>query len=544
MKRNVAQGICMTLLMAQMVAMTACGGKSTEPQVHTIDDKYRTFYEVFVYSFADSDGDGIGDFKGLTDKLDYINDGDDTTTDDLGANGIWLMPIMPSTTYHKYDAKDYVDIDSQYGTMEDFDQFMAECNERDIHVILDLVMNHTSTKHEWFEQACDYLRTLGEDEEPSEDACKYVGYYNFSKTPSANYYKVLGADWYYEGKFWDQMPDLNLFNENLRKEFEEIIGFWLDKGVAGFRLDAVKEFESDDTEKNVAILTWFNDMVKAKKADAYIVGEAWSTANVYAKYYASGIDSLFDFQFGDSSGIISNAVKHARKTDAKAYADALVKEQELFAGYNENYINAPFYTNHDMVRSANYYFKEDVELAQTKIAQSMNLLMTGNVFLYYGEELGMKGSGKDENKRLAMYWSENNKAEYMCRGPVDADKVEQTYPSLEQQQEDPYSIYNYVKQTIRIRNTYPAIGRGLNEVVEQWTDENIAALRKTYGEEQIILVYNISDSAQTIDLSEVTLGEKNLTAKNLTSKLLVDEQDVAIDKNTVTLPSYAVVVFQ
>ncbi|MCR5755939.1 MAG: alpha-amylase [Acetatifactor sp.] len=544
MKKIVAKGICVTLLTAQMVSMTACAGKQTGSELHVIDDKYRTFYEVFVYSFADSNRDGIGDLKGLTEKLDYINDGDDATTEDLGANGIWLMPIMPSTTYHKYDVKDYMDIDRQYGTMEDFDSFMQECNARDIHVILDLVMNHTSAKHEWFETACEYLKGLDEGEEPSEEECKYVGYYNFSKEKKANYYKVYGSDWYYEGKFWDQMPDLNLFNENLRKEFEEIVAFWMDKGVAGFRLDAVKEFESDNTTKNVEILTWFNGMVKAKKEDAYIVGEAWTGASTYAEYYASGIDSLFDFQFGDSKGIIANAVKHVNKMDARSYANALVKEQNLFAGYNENYINAPFYTNHDMARSAGYYFMPEVDTAQTKLAQAMNLLMTGNVFLYYGEELGMKGSGKDENKRLAMYWSEDAKADYMCHGPMDAEKVEQKYPSLEQQEEDPYSIYNYVKQTIRIRNTYPAIGRGVNEVIEQWTDENIAAVKKTYDEEQIILVYNISDTAQTIDLSEVTLGEEELTAKRLAAKLLVDEQDIVTDSNRITLPSYAVAVFR
>lgn len=128
--------------------------------LEVIDDKYRTYYEVFVYSFYDSDKDGIGDLKGLTQKLDYINDGDDATDTDLGCNGIWLMPIMPSTTYHKYDVTDYYGIDSEYGTMEDFEAFMAACKERDIHVLIDLVINHTSSSHPWFVAACDYLKEL------------------------------------------------------------------------------------------------------------------------------------------------------------------------------------------------------------------------------------------------------------------------------------------------------------------------------------------------------------------------------------------------
>ena len=111
-----------------------------------IDDNYRTWYEVFVYSFFDSDGDGIGDLNGLTEKLDYINDGDPATDTDLGCNGIWLMPVMPSTTYHKYDVTDYCDIDPEYGTMDDFKNLIAACHERGINVIIDLVMNHTSSQ--------------------------------------------------------------------------------------------------------------------------------------------------------------------------------------------------------------------------------------------------------------------------------------------------------------------------------------------------------------------------------------------------------------
>jgi len=541
MKRN---RIISLLLILVTLTLSGCKNVGNDPRVHTIDDKYRTFYEVFVYSFADSDGDGIGDFAGLSEKLDYINDGDDSTDSDLGANGIWLMPIMPSPTYHKYDVKDYMDIDDQYGSLEDFDRFMADCDERGIHVILDLVMNHTSSKHPWFEQACSYLRSLEEGQQPSEEECKYFGYYNFSdEKKSQAYHKVPGTEWYYEGKFWDQMPDLNLFNENLRAEFEQIVDFWFERGVSGFRLDAVKEFESDDTTKNVEILTWFNDMVKSKKTDAYLVGEAWADVSVYSQYYASGMDSLFDFQFADSGGIISKAVKHVGNTGAETYANAIIKEQELFAKNNADYINAPFYTNHDMGRSAGYYFSE-ARLGQTKIAQAMNLLMSGNAFLYYGEELGMKGAGRDENKRLAMYWSEDTSAPYMCKGPKDAEKVEQVFDSLEKQREDPYSVYSYVKQVIKLRNTYPAIARGTNEIVDAWTNENVCALKKTYEDEEILLIYNISESEQTLDLSGVTLQDKKITGKNVSGKLLVDETDVVIDKQSLTMPAYSVVILK
>ena len=249
------------------------------------DDNYRTYYEVFVYSFYDSDGDGIGDLKGVTEKLDYINDGDSTTDTDLGCNGIWLMPIMPSTTYHKYDVTDYEDIDPEYGTLDDFKTLIDACHERGINVIIDLVMNHTSSGHEWFQTAYKYLQNLPQGTEPDASECPYVDYYNFSREKKNGYYPVEGTDWYYEGQFWSEMPDLNWDNEAVKTEFEQIVQYWLNLGVDGFRLDAVKEFYSGADEKNIAVLTWFNNMVKAKKEDAYLVGEAWSASNIYSNYF-------------------------------------------------------------------------------------------------------------------------------------------------------------------------------------------------------------------------------------------------------------------
>ena len=196
------------------------------------------------------------------------------------------------------------------------------------------------------------------------------------------------------------MPDLNLENEAVRREFEQIADFWLDMGVDGFRLDAVKEYVTGSTEDNVEILSWFADYVHGKDPENYLVCECWTDQNTYAKYYESGVDSMFDFAFADKSGIIANVMNG--KASATSYAKNLETEQGMYAQYNPDYINAPFYTNHDMGRSAGYYAGENSE-AQTKMGNALNLLMNGNAFLYYGEELGMKGSGKDENKRAPMY---------------------------------------------------------------------------------------------------------------------------------------------
>ena len=507
------------------------------------DDHYRTFYEVFVYSFYDSDGDGIGDLNGLVEKLDYINDGDDTTTTDLGCNGIWLMPIMPSPTYHKYDVTDYMAIDARYGTMEDFDRFMAACEERDIHVLIDLVINHTSSKHPWFTQAVSYLQGLG-DGEPSAEDCPYIDYYNFAKEKKAgSWYQVPGTDWYYEAPFWSEMPDLNLADEKVRAEIADITQFWLDKGVAGFRLDAAKEYVSGNTGENVEILRWLNDTVKSQKEDAYIVAEVWSDVATYAQYYESGIDSTFDFQFASQDGIIAKSLNGSGNQNAVTYGTAAASIGRKLASYNENYIDAPFYTNHDMGRSAGYYAGEG-STEKTKIAQAMNLLMSGNAFLYYGEELGMKGSGKDENKRAPMQWSSDAAETGMCKGPADMDAVKMKFGSLAEQEADPLSVYCYVRDVIRVRNAFPEIARGEVTYLSDVSDEQLCVLKKTYQGKELLLIYNLSGETKTLDKTQLTLDGAALGDMTLCTALLTGEELPEEDGSSLTVPAYGVVIYR
>ncbi len=535
MKRRL-QALLLALCLAATTLFAGCDspGKATADKLNIIDDNYRTYYEVFLYSFYDSDGDGIGDIQGLIEKLDYINDGDDTTDTDLGCNGIWLMPIMPSTTYHKYDVMDYQEIDPEYGTMDDFEELMAACHERGVNVIIDLVINHTSSKHPWFKQACAYLEGLG-DAEPSEADCPYFGYYNFTKEKTGGtYYQVGETGWYYEAPFWSEMPDLNLGNQTVRQEIEEITGFWLDLGVDGFRLDAAKEYYSGQNSANVEVLTWFNEMVKDKKEDAYIVAEIWSDMATYSQYYESGIDSCFDFAFADTDGIIANTVKKISGVTAENYGKKLAKLDETFGEYNENYIDAPFYTNHDLGRSAGYYSGDNSE-SQTKIAAAMNLMMNGSAFVYYGEELGMKGAGKDENKRAPMQWQTNKDAEGMCNGPIDMDSVKMKYGSLEEQQEDSASIYHYFKQAIKMRNTYPSIARGEVTFLDDLSNEDICAITKEYEDEKIMIIFNISENENTISLS---------SDMKMRGTLLTGENEVTYEKGELVMPAYSIAIFK
>lgn len=536
------QAFVLALCLMFTALFSGCGvKKEKEPEI--IDDKYRTYYEVFLYSFYDSDGDGIGDIRGLTEKLDYINDGDDKTDTDLGCNGIWLMPIMPSTTYHKYDVTDYENIDEQYGNLDDFKELVEECHERGIRLIIDLVMNHTSSQHPWFQEACSYIEGLN-GTEPSKEECPYFGYYHFSKEPKGNvYYQVGNTEWYYEAQFWSEMPDLNLENEAVRNEFDEITSFWMDMGVDGFRLDAAGEYETGHTTENIGILSWFNTMVKEKNEDAYIVAEVWQDLDTYAQYYASGIDSCFDFTFGNADGIIADTLKRTSGYNASSYGNAVENIQKKLSSYNEDYIDAPFYTNHDMARSAGYY-SGDYSENMTKISGAMNLFMSGSAFLYYGEELGMKGSGKDENKRAPMYWSTDQDAEGMCDGPKDMDTVKMKYGSLEEQKDNPDSVYNFYRQVIRLRNAYPEIARGTVTFEDALSNENVCVIKKTWEEREILIAFNLSENAETVDLGGEEINGQKAGKMSLGGEVTTTGEEVDFSDGILSLPAYSVVILK
>ena len=502
-----------------------------------LNDSYRVAYEIFVSSFYDSNGDGIGDLEGIRKKLDYINDGKAEKGNSLLANEIWLTPISPSLSYHKYDVMDYKNIDKDFGTLEDFKSLVEDCHKRNIKVIFDLVMNHSSSDHPWFLEATNYLKGLKADEEPDFNVCPYANYYNFTKEQQDGYAPIEGTDWYYEARFSPRMPDFNLENEAVKNEFKDIFKFWLDIGVDGFRLDAVTYYVTGSITKNTEILTWLNKTVKEIKPDAYIVGEAWSTESEYGAYYASGVDSFFDFEFSGSDGIIANILKGIKP--ASNFAERMIKADELFSGNNPNYINAPFYTNHDIPRSAGYYSGEHrVDLI--KLAGAMNLLMSGNAFIYYGEELGMKGSGRDENKRAPMQWAKDSGMAGMCKGPKDMEEFEMMYGTLEEQAEDKNSIYNYYKDAIKLRHSFPVIARGktkLYDGFENLDSETVSAFTR-----------NMPDDSYESVLVVINTSENNISQKlgkdytKLGSFLVTGEEEVTIKDGMLNIPSFGIAI--
>ena len=489
------------------------------------DDNYRTFYEIFVYSFCDSNGDGIGDLQGVISKLDYLQE--------LGINGIWFMPIHPSQSYHKYDVRDYYDIDPQYGTLADFEALMAECQARDIHVITDLVLNHTGNDHTWFTTACDYLRNLPDGTEPSEEECAYFGYYYFKQEAGPGYHQVSGTDWYYEGMFSPHMPDLNLANEAVKEEIRSIMQFWIDKGVSGFRLDAAKEFYSGSISSNVEVLAWIQETATAIKPDCYLVAEVWENFGTISQYYTSGITSIFNFAFGNSNGKIAQVLRAAGTPGTVAtYATALETCDNGYGEANPNYIDAPFLSNHDVGRIAGFVNRDENKI---KLAGAMNVFMSGSCFIYYGEELGMPGSGNDPSKRAPMVWNEAR--DNGTTNPPPECELPEEYPlgSLEVQRSDDDSVYNYYRQAIAIRKALPVISHGRTTCETALNVGCISAQRKTWDQETCIILMNIAPDAAQVDLSAYADW-------NLAATLSADGNPVELNGTTMNMPAYGVAV--
>lgn len=492
-----------------------------------IDDNYRNYYEIFVYSFYDSDGDGIGDLQGVIQKLDYIAD--------MGFNGIWMMPINPSPTYHKYDVTDYYAIDEQYGTLADFEKLIEECHKRGINVVMDFVVNHSSSSHPWFTQATEYLASLEAGKEPSKEECQYFGYYHFSKEKeNTGYYKVKGADWYYEGSFWSGMPDLNYDSEELRKEFEDICKFWVEKGVDGFRVDAAMHIVKGNRDENNAILNWLYTTCTAINPDFYMVSEVWDTIATFEKYYGSLTPSMFNFDAGQQNGQLFQAAKGYMK--ATDFVSKLMSYDKRFSTYNPNYIDAVFLTNHDMGRASEACANNEISM---KMAAGLMMMMNGSTFVYYGEEIGMPStSDKDENKRLPMIWSDSsNEGETI--GPSGCTIPRSSFAAVEQQLEDETSILNYYKRAIQLRNENPEIARGEITKIESLCTEQYAVMTKTYEGSTIGIAINNTSEEVTITLSESEIAEMGIRGY-----LTIEGEEITLKDGVLTMPAKSICILK
>ena len=438
-------------------------------------------YEIFVRSFFDSDGDGIGDFNGLTQKLDHINDGNPSTQRDLGARCVWLMPIMASPSYHGYDATDYYRVNPQYGTNDDFKRFIAEAHRRGIRVLIDMVLNHASSEHPYFKEALLH------------PASPFRDWFVFAPTaqgqgPWGNvaWHKNPYRDEYYYGVFWHGMPDLNYAHAPVREEAKKVATFWLrEMGVDGFRLDAIPYLVEEGgrlagTPATHAFFREYGAHVRSVAPESFTVGEVWDSVGAMLPYYPDQLDGHFAFEL---SNAIMNAVRAGNATG-------------MFAGYlrlqaalpSERW--SPFLRNHDQTRTATE-FRGNV--ARQKLAATLLLTLPGLPFVYYGEEIGMTGDKPDPRIRTPMHWSTGRAAGFTTGQPWEPLQPDSNTITVAAQDGDPGSLLNVFRRLIHLRAAKPALASG-TLVPMQTTDTSVAAYLRTDGERPILVVANLGDS--------------------------------------------------
>ena len=494
-KRLLALLLCLCLLPVQ----AALADSKTE-----MTDNW---YEIFVRSFYDSDGDRVGDLNGITAKLDYLAD--------LGIGGIWLMPIHPSPSYHGYDVKDFYAVNPEYGTMEDFQNLLSEAHARGIRVILDMVFNHTSNEHPWFQSA------------RNDENSPYRSWYNWSETPKSGYNK--GGSQYYESRFVASMPDLNLDSQEVRDEIESIMRFWLEMGVDGFRLDAVTSFYTGSAFRNKEFLSWLSETAKAIKPDCFMVGECWDSLYTIADYYESGLDSFFLFPAAQRGGYPAQIL-----LDAEQKGTSLFNTFSLLMRNLDGHLLSPILDNHDMDRIASSLGGLN-GATNIKMAFGLLCLMNGSVFVYYGDEIGMMGNGNDPNKRIGFFWDQKKN---ITRVPQGATAADYPFGSLESQQENPLSVYNYYKAALNLRKDNPAIARGESILYSFQDDPQLFMMERVWEDQSVLIVVNLD-----IDDMETPLPETSRPYTELAGDVEI-WGSASFDGETLKLPAYGIAVLK
>lgn len=585
-------------------------------------------YQLLVYSFADSDGDGMGDFNGITQHLDYISS--------LGAQAIWLSPIHPAGSYHGYDVIDYTDVNPDYGTMADFENLVSEAHKRGIKIYLDYVMNHTSDKHQWFQQAKgnaeseyrDYyifssspqtdiaagkiamLRSEGSKAYNSgewysdDESDAMTGIYTFSldwsdanaptvtvtegtaadednKDTSVSKYLYFGngvckrfydlgdnkyqltvdlnttwgflirtsdttwdggtkygstststklsigkpftlnnstaanivfdsmETYYYHSHFQTGVfADLNYGAADKCTEsgaYKAIVAAakgWVDKGVDGLRLDAVKHiYHNATSDENPRFLNAFYTEMneyykKSHEGDFYMVGEVLDGSQTVAPYYA-GLPALFEFDFWYRLqwGINNNTGRY--------FVNDIMSYQNLYAGYRSDYIEATKLSNHDEVRTASVLSKN---VQKERLAAAVLLTSAGQPYVYYGEELGIYGTQAkgDEYVRSPMLWGDN--ATTAPFASIDAN-VAKTIKNVVEQSADTASLLTAYRTLALLRNTYPALATGsvLPHSVYNHKNEKfnqIGAWYRVADKQRMLVIHNFAASKVEIELTD------------------------------------------
>jgi len=500
------RAVGVTAAIVLLAVAVGCGSSSPKGPAITPNSKGwwrdKVAYEIFVRSFADSNGDGIGDLDGVTAKLPLLNDGDAATQTDLGVDFLWLMPIHPATSYHGYDVTDFRAVSPELGTLADLDELVAAAHARGIKVILDMVLNHTSAQHPWFQASAAGPTNAKRD------------WYVWSPT-NPNYPGPNGAPnaWslgngaYYYSAFNGGMPDLNLRNALVEQELVDSMRFWLARGIDGFRLDAVRYFYENgsaslrDQPENHAFLKRVRATLQADYPDALLVAEAWAEPEVSSTYFGDGNEVQLAFSFNLAFSILTSAA--STNGSVAQLNETLRRFESALAGKDRGY-EAPFVSNHDIGRAA-----RGLRFAQggTRVAAAALLAMPGTPFLYYGDEIGMQGGDSDPQKRSPMRWTPTgpvygftSKASTWCQDSLETDcgnaPAEAAGVDVETQQADPGSLWNLHRKLIALRHAQAPLARGeAARPALSGAGAGVFALVRTWEGKRVLFVANFASSA-------------------------------------------------
>ena len=506
---------------------SAATKEAARAQAASTDDphewwRHEAIYEIYPRSFADSDGDGIGDINGITSKLDYLRD--------LGIGAIWITPCFPSPQVDfGYDVSDYEQIDPMYGTLESFETLVKEAKQRGIRVILDLVVNHTSDQHKWFRES------MSSKKSPKRDW--YVWRDGKNGGPPNNWLSLFGSPaWkldpatgqYYYHFFYPEQPDLNWRNPDVEKAILDVTRYWYERGVAGFRLDAVDTLYEDPALPDNAVIAGTDKFGRPKQDEAHnrrlpevhdalkklrkvadqhgavLVGETWTNDIAELKrYYGDGdeVQLPMNFMFGMVNTLSAPAFRKQI---------ALVEEAGVWPVY--------VISNHDIVRPWNRYGDGINTDAIAKSLAALYLTLRGTPVLYYGEELGMenhdptrKEDVKDpigrigwpaeigrDGERTPMQWTGGPKAGFTTGTPwLPVPPSAQTRNVLAQSK-DPGSMLNLYRRLLGVRRRNPALREG--EYVPLLPDDpNVLAYLRRTKDRAALVVLNMSTSIPKVD---------------------------------------------
>lgn len=497
--------------------------------------KSAVFYQIYPKSFQDSNGDGIGDLNGIITRLDYLQS--------LGADGIWLCPVFCSPQADNgYDVSDYRAIDPMFGSMEDMERLIQEAGKRNLSIILDLVFNHTSREHFWFQEAVKsrdnpyheyYIWRDGKEGTPPNDCEAIFGGSAWEYVPS------LGQ--YYFHQFAREQPDLNWSNPAVREQLYDIIRYWKNKGVDGFRLDALDVIGKDVDRQIIArgpnLHRYIQEMSSEVFSDGTLaVGEAWSAdvpeAREYTNSDGSELSMIFQFE--------QNFVDQGETKWEKKPLD-LVRLKKILAswqtGLHGTGWNSLFLENHDLPRIVSRWGNDGPFWNQSaRMLAILQMGMEGTPYIFQGQELGMTNcrfcleecrdveihnfykaglaAGKDpaelmeavwfigrDNGRTPMQWDASKNAGFTEGTPWIC--VNPNYPSINAhaQMDDPDSVFSCYRDLIRIRKSHPVLLNGDFELLEP-DNETVFAYLRRLGDQEVLVVCSFSAQNEAFELPD------------------------------------------